>query len=304
MRVRKNLGAAVLAAALLVLTAVSGQAQATPTGAGNGGPVQVAPGTAQFPSDTAAKPEPTIAGPAAALALPRRHITRYGPVTIGPNRWQEPEAYCPDGMLATGGGEYNSNAGSVTLHKSLALDGGRGWKVQVTNLGATEVTLHVYAVCYSGLSNYQHSYAKRLVQPNTFGDVWAGCPNGVALVGGGGSADTYFSRVDANPGDDLRAWRFGILNKDGAARTVQSQAVCANGIQGQTLVKSGHYIMPPWDYYGEASITCPGDSWVVSGGGFAPRVTDSHPQGEGWRIYYHNEPPSRSGAQAFAICGR
>ncbi|MBP2474384.1 hypothetical protein JOF53_003256 [Crossiella equi] len=306
MRVRKNLGTAVLAA-LLVLTATSvAQASPTPIPAvggtiGPGGPVAVEPGGAPvlLPADTAAK-----RAPSAPVVAARKHVAEYGPVTVGPNRWQEPEVYCPAGMVATGGGEYNSNAGAVTLHQSYALPGGRGWKVQITNLGTTDITVRVYAVCFSGLSGYQHVYAKRLVQQGSFGDAWAVCPPGLQAVGGGGLADTYWTRVDSNPGDDLRAWRFGIVNNDSAPKTVQAQAICANGVQHLALAKSQRYIEPPWSYYGERQAVCPNGLGIVSGGGFGGRITDSHPQGEAWRIYYHYEHPPRAEVMTFALCGQ
>jgi len=250
-----------------------------------------------------AKEEPKAAA-AAPNAAYRQYTVWYGPVTIQPNEWWTAWVSCPSGMVATGGGESNTSAGGVVLHNTAALDDGSGWQVTVTTDGATSATFKVFAVCFSGLNAYLHMSDKALVGAGSGTTLVTNCPTTVyQLLGGGGSSDTLNTGINASPIAGTRSWVFGMSNYDSAAHTANSQAVCGMGVNNYQAVNGPENTLAPGQI-GSSFVSCPPGTWIVGGGGFGGGIlTDSYPDGQGWRAYILNNTPYTGYAAARAICG-
>ncbi|MFI7120381.1 hypothetical protein [Amycolatopsis sp. NPDC049868] len=296
-----------LAAAFCVPLAATADAAPQPSSApvaGEGGTRQLRPGQETFSTKE-------IAPRSAVQAQFRKGTYYYGPITIEPNTWHETWVFCPAGMRATGGGESNTSANVVTLRGTFALDGGAGWKVNVANLTGTTSTFKVWTVCYSDLGNYLHITDKRGVDPGRDVLPQPKCPPGLGLYGGGGSSDIERAKVFTSQSlgfvGDIRWW-FGVANLDGIARTVNGQAVCGTGMRNQARASSGRVSVAPGQIASGAAY-CPTGTWVVSGGAnqvtgsSLMRITDSYPEGEGWRVVYANEGPDEAGAFVAVDCG-
>lgn len=268
---------------------------------GNGSPV--AP-----PSNPVSKKEeaPRPGDPSAAAA--RKSWYYYGPITVKPYEWWDAWVYCPDGTRATGGGAYNSSAGGVTLHNTFALDGGSGWKVRITS--TVNATFTVYVVCFSGLSSYYHAVDKIVLQPGWQAERWGECVYGTTVTSGGASADTPYTRLSSLWSTFYdRQWRASMTNLDSVAQTMNTQAICASGINNyQYVIGPTTYMGTGQGLTGSAVVQCPAGTWVVGGGILISgigSVTDSYPESnDRWRVFFRNDSSQYAlNASARVICG-
>jgi hypothetical protein len=244
--------------------------------------------------------KPATATPLAAT----QGVWSYGPGTVAAGAQVYGWANCPAGWRAVGGGESNSSAGGVSLHSSYALDGGSGWRVEVSNDSTTDATVKVWVVCLSGLASYTQAVAKQLLGPGETGGPVARCAPGLAVLGGGGSVDTYRNAMDAYAyGPD--GWRYVMQNRDSVARSANTQATCGSGVnaEGRTV----DYVYVPAGGIGSSVVSCPAGTAIFSGGGGEFEnlwTTDTYPEGNGWRIFVKNTDSSRSSLiRSIAICG-
>jgi hypothetical protein len=278
---------------------------------GSGGAVRLAAGVELTgPVDAPPKEASATTSPAPLTnqaAQARRVTVTYGPHTIKPGEVWNTWATCPGGMVATGGGVSNASAGGMTLHHTNALEGGAGWLVTTSSTVDTSFT--AYAICFSGLSNYQHSILKGIMQPGTDKTIIVGCLEG-QMLGGGGWSDTYRNRLYSNYRNLISGrWFFGMRNLDSAPRTVTGQAVCGNGVNNYNHVANS--ITAPPGQTTSVLVSCPAGTWVLSGGGgfgiggSLSRFTDSYPEGiDKWRLYVHNDSPDSSAqVTVHATCG-
>ncbi|ONI76060.1 hypothetical protein ALI144C_35760 [Actinosynnema sp. ALI-1.44] len=100
-------------------------------------------------------------------------------------------------------------------------------------------------------------------------------------------------------------------NYDTVDRTEIAQAVCANGIANRQYLYSDYTTVAPGQI-GSAYIGCPAGKRVLSGGGFGgghgdgryAKVTDSYPDGGGWRIYVKNDRYQAGSSQSVRLVRR
>jgi hypothetical protein len=83
--------------------------------------------------------------------------------------------------------------------------------------------------------------------------------------------------------------------------------VCGNNVANQAE-RSGSEIQPAPGQSGTSLAVCPPGTQVLSGGGYTSngqqiRLTDSYPEGEGWRVYFHNDNVSVATHRAYVLCG-
>lgn len=224
-------------------------------------------------------------------AATSRNMQTYGPITVpkGKMWW----AYVKCGGGVAGGGELNSSGtGAVELLESRALDDGSGWQVTVGNFGNTDATFTTYAVCLGGLSDYNLATAKASVGGQGSQNVRAVCTRGKVIGGGspldiGDSGRTSISLLlPIMSLDHFVSYR---ENFSGDQVSVHSQAVCANGVY--TQFRESQDVLVPDGTVASAYVACPNEYIAISGGGgFYSRgvITDSYPDGEGWRMYTKN----------------
>jgi hypothetical protein len=230
-----------------------------------------------------------------------------GPITAHPGEWHETWANCPAGTQATGGGESNTSSYGLTMRGTYALPGGAGWKVHVINNYNADITFKVFAVCVSGLSSYAQVNVKNGVNSHQWGRANAVCPNGIQVLGGGGWTDAWNTRMFTTYSGPSTQWEFTALNYDSDPRTVNAQAICANSI---TLYGApGPSVTVGPGQTGSAIAYCPSGRLVIGGGGDAGmgsplRLTDSFPENEGWRVYFHNDTTDLTSiGSAYVVCG-
>ncbi|TDD96717.1 hypothetical protein [Actinomadura rubrisoli] len=224
-------------------------------------------------------------------AATSRNMQTYGPITVPKGKiWW---AYIKCGGGVAGGGELNSSgSGAVELLESRALDDGSGWQVSVGNFGNTDATFTTYAVCVGGLSDYNLATAKASVGGQAGQNVRAECTRGKVIGGGSpmdigdGGRTSISLLLPIIPIDDFVSYR---ENFSGDQVSIHSQAVCANGVY--TQFRQSQNVLVPDGTAASAYVACPSEYIAISGGGgFYSRgvITDSYPDGEGWRIYAKN----------------
>ncbi|HZE51378.1 MAG TPA: hypothetical protein VE074_17515 [Jatrophihabitantaceae bacterium] len=272
-------------------------------GTGGGGAltqVPSGPAAGLAPMGKVTRPEVRPAG--SPNATYRQVLDTWGPLAVGAGGGAWLEAYCPSGMLATGGGEVNGSvAGGVTLRNTYALGGGSGWHVDITNDSASSTSVTVYAVCFSGLTTYQQITAS--ASPSN-GSAYVSIPcSGGQIVGGGGwSGSNSAYPTEAIASLYYHDWLWNVHSTSSSA-VVTAQAICADGIGNLQSPDGTHVSVAPGQSVG-AHTACPSGTLVVSGGGEAYlRVTDSFFSGQAWYWYVHNDFSTTVDTDAQAICG-
>jgi hypothetical protein len=284
-----------------------GSASTTARGVGAAGQIRGSHPLAPSAYANVDRPAPHPASPA---ATPRQSVVYYGPYNVAPGTNSWVQVYCPAGMVATGGGESNTSLGGITLHGTYALSDGSGWHVDVSNGSGAGVGVTVYAVCFSGLTSYKQVTQPAIAYSSHEFRAGVDCPIGVA-VGTGGWANSYDQFVAFQEAADGSAWVDFGNSLAGPSPTVQ--AICVQGINNYHQIGyGGGPIAPGQD--GSVGGPCPAGTWLVSGGGgtgdsvTAFRVTDTYPtysadQGQGWRVYAHNDTTLSDSVDVFLVCG-
>jgi hypothetical protein len=259
------------------------------------------------PPDAAPKDAPTVEQRVAPEAGYRKYTARYGPMTMKQFETWDGWVECPDGMRASGGGEFNSSNGGVHLKASRPLVDGTGWFVTVENTYTQDAEFTVYTVCFSALANYTLSTDRKQAEPEWIGTAKAVCPPG-QLIGGGGVMDNLNGHLAAtSPSGQLeQGWQFTTLSYNLERTPLTAHAVCADGI-GDREVVTGTWTRLPAGGFGTATVTCPAGKTVVSGGtqstGPNVLITDSYPDGDGtWRVYAQSSGETDE-ILPTAICG-
>lgn len=83
----------------------------------------------------------------------------YRVVSIKRGQWAYVNIYCPNGMMAVGGGYYGANLPDVYVNRDspaedTTLSSWPGlWLVEVHNGSTADITIRMFAVCLSGLTS-------------------------------------------------------------------------------------------------------------------------------------------------------
>ncbi|GAA1713965.1 hypothetical protein GCM10009765_73760 [Fodinicola feengrottensis] len=250
------------------------------------------------PISTATKAKLTAAAPDSWT----KSVYTYGPITLQPGDWGDGWVNCPSGMVATGGGESNTNVGGITVHNTYAMVNGSGWEVRITNRATAALSITFYAVCYGGLTSYHQEPAKALVGANTSASLSASCLSGDQIFSGGGWSDTTNTLIGTyKAGDIYMGWSFFVQNFDATAQSIGAQAVCGTGVTSR-FVETDYTVIAPGTN-GFARVACPPGTLVLGGGGGGTaRITDAYPDGEGWRIYGQNDSQQNESVLSMAQC--
>jgi hypothetical protein len=172
-----------------------------------------------------------------ASAAPGRISTvSSGALQIGADYVETGQVLCPAGTKVTGGGM--ASPAYVYQKWSRALDDGSGWQVRVYGQ-YPENEFRVYAICVSGLTEYNIQTNAAWLAPGVRDGRIAFCSTG-QLVGGGTWANSdhltpKISKYFQNPTGGRDGWNAMYLNTDTVSRQVTTQAICANGIVNRTF---------------------------------------------------------------------
>ena len=131
---------------------------------------------------------------------------------------------CPAGTVVTGGG-YASNANFTVYNSSM---NGNGWEVWARNNSGSDQLLNAYAMCLAGTSATSNQVvAQDSIPGSSARVVYATCPSGSLLTGGGfaGSTDlqVYFTSMKT---DDNKTWQTYAKNLTSNSKLLNSYAIC------------------------------------------------------------------------------
>jgi hypothetical protein len=151
-------------------------------------------------------------------------------VTISPGQKGQAIAYCPAGSIATGGGwVHNYPDGGLRVYNSSKTDSGEGWQAWAHNVGSSDKTLQVYAVCLSGSGGTTSQIVKSTsIAAGTTGFAAPTCGSGSLVTGGGFSipplAFHVYSSSGPYSGDE---WRVYARNNHASdTKKLHAYAIC------------------------------------------------------------------------------
>ncbi|TDD87111.1 hypothetical protein [Actinomadura rubrisoli] len=140
---------------------------------------------------------------------------------------------CPQGKLALGGGESNSNPnGGLRIGSSFnppTSGGSYFWGVDVVNTSLITQNWRLFTMCGGGLSRYQRVQGPDVNLPaGGFGSASATCPDGMVALGGGGLNASRGEAVltDSFPTGDGRGWSVYSKNISNDGSHVHVDVVC------------------------------------------------------------------------------
>lgn len=236
-----------------------------------------------------------------------RMTTARNFVTAEPHKYWGAWVHCPAGTLATGGGGGNGS-GDVRIVASRAIDGGTGWDLTIANFSDQPQVFSVYAICWSGLTNYQVRTETAVAINGALSSGYADCTNGGTALGGGIWADTNNIAIRYLAATQPRNAYFAqIYNADSALRTMTIQTICANGITADTNVASLYRDVAPGQRETQQA-TCPEGRSLISGGlrdsTLQLGIPDPQPGWErNWLIVVRNETAATQKFVATVLCG-
>ena len=222
-------------------------------------------------------------------------------------------AQCPGTEQPVGGGAFVSSSDvGVNLHSSYP-DGG-WWTVTVSNASATSTDVTAYAICMAYSPYYRVVSAQATVNPESVNSQAVVCPAHTSVTGGGAYVPPVMdvninSTVPNTFAGGHTGWRAAVASSDSSPTTFTMYAACrpkpaGYSIQWGPLQQLGTYTE------GAASVTCPGASVPIGGGGFTGYMTgdsginmnSSGPYGQGWVVYENNAEAVVRSLGAAAIC--
>ncbi|GAA1673069.1 hypothetical protein GCM10009765_22980 [Fodinicola feengrottensis] len=265
--------------------------------------------TAAAASPGPTKPAPPNRPRSAVSPADTREQVVSGVVQVRAGQDYGVEKDCPPGMLATSGGESNDSNAGVTLIDTYAYNGGASWLVSVRNDSTTTAQITVYAVCFSGLTNYHLVTSVNTVVSGNFEAAQADCRNG-QLLGGGGWSDSWTVDLTGSAEEYVTEWGYAVVNHGSTNASITAQAICGDGINNYQHIDGGdkHFGVAG---YAVESVSCPAGTVVVSGSGEADygnhveRITDSYPaSNQTWYLYAKNDSQTTEGLMnTLLICG-
>jgi len=194
---------------------------------------------------------------------------------------------CPAGKQALGGGVLvDGAAGDVYLLDDAPLDdlGGlhtgrpaRAWFASATNVGSSQHTVRLYALCSSLAATVQATTIS--VDAYTIKDAYAACPSGQRALGGGvadlGSPQTMFIKasgpldsstytVETDDGSVPTQWYGAASNPTLGPQSMTVAAVCS--ASSTATIAASVFIATSDGAPRSATATCPSGRRALGGG--------------------------------------
>ena len=224
-------------------------------------------------------------------------------------------AYCPGTKQPVGGGAFVSSSDlQVNLNRSYPDYG--GWTVSVSNGSASPTDVTGYAICMAYSSYYKVvTSAPAWVNPDSVSSQAVACPAHTSVTGGGAynsspATDVNInSTVPSSAAGGQTGWSVAMASSDPSSTSFTVYAVCRPKPRGYSILWGPTQQLGSYSEVA-ASVTCPGASVPIGGGGYTNYSTgdgwiamnSSGPAGHGWTVYENNNSDFTRGVGAVAIC--
>lgn len=173
-----------------------------------------------------------------------------------------------------------------------------------------------YVICMAHSASYKVvQSAPASVSPESVNSQAAVCPAHTTGTGGGAYSGSAATDVNINatvPNTFAGArtgWRVAMASSDPSSASFTVYAVCRSKPVGYSIQWGPNLQLAPYSE-GEATVTCPGASVPIGGGGFSAynvqdgwiTMNSSGPDNQGWVVYENNDENVARGFAAAAIC--
>ena len=222
---------------------------------------------------------------------------------------------CPGTRQPVGGGAFVSSSDlQVNLNRSYPWS--HSWIVSVGNASASPTPVTAYVICMAHSASYKVvQSAPASVAPDSVNSQAAVCPAHTTVTGGGAYSASAATDVNINStvpntfAGGRTGWRVAMASSDPSSASFTVYAVCRPKPAGYSIQWGSNLQLAPYSE-GEATVTCPGASVPIGGGGFTSydvqdgwiTMNSSDPDNQSWVIYENNDENVVRGFAAAAIC--
>lgn len=278
----------------------------------------------------------TAAGAATVKPVPGHGITKTAPARgSSPSVLGMPKGYtvvnsgalvAVNGMQTAGsvtcpGTKQPSGGGVVVLSDALTTSvnssypQGQRWDVYVNNTSGSDTYFYVYAVCLAKAAGYTVVTTTDTVTDSTQSAA-ADCPAHTTVLGGGALSHTFSTGVAINstvPNQltgNHTAWRVAMTSSDSTTSGFTVYAICRGKPAGYSI-QFGVGVDNTAGAQDVATVSCPGSSVVIGGGGFtgfastdtALNMNSTWPRADySWGVAENNGGTIDRSLYAAAIC--
>jgi len=221
---------------------------------------------------------------------------------------------CPGTRQPVGGGAFVASSDlQVNLNRSYPWR--HSWIVSVGNASASPSNVTAYVICMAHSTGYKVVQSAGSVGPDSVNSQAAVCPAHTSVTGGGVYSASAATDVNMNStvpntfAGGRTGWRVAMASSDPSTVSFTVYAVCRPKPAGYSIQYGANLPLGPYSE-GEATVTCPGASVPIGGGGFTSydvqdgwiNMNSSVPDGQAWVIYENNDENVTRGFAAAAIC--
>ena len=263
-----------------------------------------------------AKSAPALAAaPQIPATLPKGYTVLTSNFTAFAGAQDADQTNCPGTEQPVGGGAFVSSSDvQVNLNRSYPWRG--SWIVSVGNASATSTPVTAYVICMVHSAGYKVvASAPASVSPESVNSQAAVCPAHTSVTGGGAYSASAATDVNINStvpntfAGGRTGWRVAMASSDPSSASFTVYAVCRPKPLGYSIQWGPMQQLAPYSEVA-ASVTCPGASVPIGGGGFTAydvqdgwiTMNSSGPYGQGWVIYENDDENVVRGFGAAVIC--
>ena len=221
---------------------------------------------------------------------------------------------CPGRKQPASGGAFVAS-GSINAAINSSYPSGQSWEVDVNNTSGADTTFTVYAVCLAPSTTYTLVASSTTANPQSLTIGEAFCPVHTRIIGGGVLSQTFSTLNNITISDPIvqshgvTYWHVYFNNADTSASTFLVYAVCEVKPAGYSF-QLGSIVNNPSGTQTEATVTCPGASVPLGGGGGeqiqngdnAVTMNSTFPNGSTWGIFENNGEPTDRDIDAQVVC--
>lgn len=255
------------------------------------------------------------AAPKLPVTLPPGYTVATSTFTAFAGAQDVDETRCPGTEQPVGGGAFVSSS-DVLVNLNRSYPWRRTWIVSVGNASASATPVTAYAVCMAHSASYKvvHS-APASVDPGSVNSQAVECPAHTSVTGGGAYSASAATDVNINStvpntfAGGRTGWRVAMASSDPSSAGFTVYAVCRAKPAGYSIQVGATQQIAPYTE-GAASVTCPGASVPIGGGGFTAytpqdawlTMNSSGPDGQEWLVYENNDENLVKDLGVIAIC--
>lgn len=266
-------------------------------------------------ASAATNSKPVSNGPTVSTTLPNGYKVVRSSSFAAPNGTQSHGSVtCPRLKQPASGGAVIVS-GSINAAINSSYPSGQSWEVDVNNTSGADTTFTVYAVCLAPSAKYTVVTSSTTANPQSLTLGEAFCPAQTWIVGGGVLSQTFSTLNNITVSDPIvqphgvTFWHVYFNNADTSASTFDVYAVCHGKPTGYSF-QLGSIVNNPSGTQTEATVTCPGASVPLGGGGGeqiqngdnAVTMNSTFPSGNAWGIYENNGEPTDRDIDAQVVC--